>query len=176
MLELCKVCSFSLTSLMRCSPSPLASGLVLLSACLALLYNTLFSHCTAGHCKFLLRGINKGLSYLIFLLEHLLNNFDAMKLPLSRTLFSPLKSPVALWNGVKIDRQLVTLVYSSDVNTRMSLTKPSKAAPTGSLLLPFVVNDVTAPKSYMPRYASLNTSWITQHTLRNIGVPTLPLP
>ena len=63
MLELCKVCSFSLTSLMRCSPSPLASGLVLLSACLALLYSTLFSHCTAGHCKFLLRGII--LSYLI---------------------------------------------------------------------------------------------------------------
>ena len=29
-------------------------------SCLAL-----FSHCTAGHCEFLLRGINKGLSYLI---------------------------------------------------------------------------------------------------------------
>ena len=28
-------------------------------------FRTLFSHCTAGHCEFLLRGINKGLSYLI---------------------------------------------------------------------------------------------------------------
>ena len=33
-----------------------------------LLFCTLLSHCTAGHCEFLLRGINKGLSYLIFIL------------------------------------------------------------------------------------------------------------
>lgn len=48
-------------------------------------------------------------------------------------LFSSNSSIVASWNGDRMDRQPITLLYSAEVSTGMSVSKLAKAAPRGSL-------------------------------------------
>ncbi|KAK0151434.1 hypothetical protein N1851_007271 [Merluccius polli] len=84
----------------------------------------------AGVHKYTTRG-------LVFLV---VSSWSSVSIILSRgitleqdTLFSSESSTVASWNGAKMDRHPVILAYSSDVRTGISLSKPLKAAPTGSL-------------------------------------------
>ena len=65
-----------------------------------LLFCTPFSHCTAGHCEFLLRGINKGRSYLSYLILRYiflcLLSFTACLCSFDTTLHQQTSSPLPL--------------------------------------------------------------------------------